>query len=297
MASVILVIAALFAQGGECRAILERGAAHYESRNFVQAVAEFTHARETCADDAVALLPLAQAQLMSQRLPESLETLDRLLRLQPANVDAQKLRGDVLYLLGREEEAKQALETARKLQPGHEATIYALGRIYYQQNRLDESAKLFQELIAKDETNYRAHDNLALSYAALQQDENAIRHFLKALDLVHKKHPDYDVVYANFANFMLDRSEFEKAFQLAAEAAKRNPLSARNFFLTGKALVKLEKPELSIRWLKESARLDPTYTEPHYWLAQVYRKLGRQEEANQEFAIFRELSKAPKLTR
>jgi tetratricopeptide (TPR) repeat protein len=124
-----------------------------------------------------------------------------------------------------------------------------------------------------------------------------LQHFLKALDLVHKQHPEYDVVYANAANFFIDRSEFEKAFQLAAEAAKRNPNSARNFFLTGKALVKLEKHDISIRWFQRAAELDPTYTEPRYWLAQVYRKLGKMEEAGRELEKFRELSKAPKIKR
>jgi tetratricopeptide (TPR) repeat protein len=243
------------------------------------------------------LLPLAQAQLMAQQLENSLRTLERLNKAEPRNVDALKLRGDVLYLLGREAEAEQSLQSALEITPGHTASTYALARIYYQQNRLPEATGLFQKLIEKDPKNYRAHDNLALCYAALQRDSDALRHFLKALDLVHKDHPEYDVVYANAANFFLDRAQFDKAFQLGAEAAKRNPGSARNFFLTGKALVKLDKHELSLRWLNEAARLDPTYTEPHYWLAQVYRKLGKNAEASQALAKFQELSKTPRSRR
>ena len=292
-----LLLMALLAQGGECLPALERAKQTYEARRYAMAVTEFRLAVEKCHDPRNVLLPLAQAQLMAQQLEESHSTLARFLILEPRNPDALKLQGDVLYLLGRESEAKTVLERALTVDPRHEGSQYALARIHYQQNRIEESRALFLQLIERAPGNYRAHDNLALCYAALQQDSEAIKHFLKALDLVHQAHREYDVVYANFANFLMERSEFEKAFQLAAEAARRNPRSARNYFLTGKSLVKLDRHELSIRWLREATVLDPTYTEPRYWLAQVYRKLGRHDEAKRELEVFRELSKAPKLTR
>jgi tetratricopeptide (TPR) repeat protein len=179
----------------------------------------------------------------------------------------------------------------------HSASQYALGRIYYQQNRFLEAIKLFVSLAEREPSNYRAHDNLGLCYAALQQDVDALRHFTRALSLVSKDHPEYDVVYGNVARFFLDRGDFQKAFQFGAEAAKRNPQSARNFFITGKALAQLNKHQLSIRWFQQAAQLDPTYTEPHYWLSNVYRKLGNTEEAGRALERFRELSKNPKANR
>lgn len=298
MAIAPLLLLALLAQsGGECRSFIDRARAAYESRNFSAAVAEFDRALIACPEPRLVLLPLAQAQLMAQQLDASIKSLTRLLVLDPRNPEALKLHGDVLYLLGREDEAKGALEAAIKIDPRHQPSQYALGRIYYQQSRAQEAAALFQSLIDQDPKNYRAHDNLALCYAALQRDNDAVRHFMKALDLVHKDHPSYDVVYANFADYFLDRSRFNEAFQLASEAATRNPNSARNFFLTGKALMKLEKPELSVRWFKQAAELDPKYSEPRYWLAQAYRKLGKSEEATRELEIFRELGKVPKVKR
>ena len=234
---------------------------------------------------------------MAGRLHDSISTLDALLKVDARHADALKLRGDALYILGREPEAESSLLAALQAEASHAGARYALARIYYQQNRFPEAIENFQKLIEVDPTHFRAHDNLGLCYAALRQDTDAVRHFVKALDLVHKAHPEYDIVYANAANFFLERNDFQKAFQLGAEAAKRNPRSPRNFFLTGKALARLDKSELSIRWFQQAAALDPAYTEPHYWLANVYRKLGKTEEANQALARFRELSKTPKVTR
>jgi len=292
-----ITLVALLAYRGECPTALEQARNAYESRRYAVSVSEFRRALHACPDSRIVLLPLAQAELMAQQLEASHDTLEKLLARDPRNADALKLQGDVLYLLGREAEAVSVLNRALEVNPRHTASRYTLARVHYQQNRIEESSALFRRLIEDDPDNYRAHDNLALCYAALQQNAAAVRHFMRALDLVHKAHPEYDVVYANFASYLLDRSEFEQAFQLAAESAKRNPRSARNFFLTGKTLVKLERYELSIRWLQKAAALDPTYTEPRYWLAQVYRRLGKHDEARRELEAFRELSKAPRLKR
>jgi tetratricopeptide (TPR) repeat protein len=281
----------------ECPSALESARQAYQARTYEAAAAEFERAERVCPNPRDFLMPMAQALLLARRLEPSLDSVQRLLQFEPRNTDALKLKGDILYLLGREADAVQSLRRALEIDPKHQASRYALGRICYQQSRYDEAARLFAELIEQDAANFRAHDNLALCYAAQRRDSDALKHFLKALDLVYKDHPEYDTVYANAANFFLDRSEYQKGFQLAAEAAKRNPSSARNFFLAGKALVKLEKQELSLRWLKQASDLDPTYTEPHYWLAQVYRRLGNKEDAERELEKFRDLSKAPKARR
>jgi tetratricopeptide (TPR) repeat protein len=290
-----IILGALFAQSGECPLVLEQARTAYESRRYEVAAAEFERALSLCPDRGRILLFLAQAQLMAQKLEPALNTIQRV--AEPKNTDALKLQGDILYLLGQEPEAEKSLLAALEIDAKHTPSRYALARIYYQQSRFTEAAALFRAIIEQEPGNYRAHDNLALTYASLREDANALKHFLKALDLVHKAHPEYDTVYANAANFFLDREQYQKAFQLAAEAAKRNPSSARNFFLTGKALVKLDKPELSIKWFKQAADLDPTYTEPHYWLAQVYRRRGQNEEADRELQKFKELNAKPRAKR
>src|SRR4029453_12169191 len=133
----------------------------------------------------------------------------------------------------------------------------------------------FREVIQREPKNHRAWDNLALTLDAQRRDSEAIRAFLRTLDLVKTDHPDYDWGEANFADFFLRRNEFEKAFQLAAEAAQRNPQSARDAFLTGNALVKLGREDKSERWLKRAVELDPGYAEAPFVVAGVASHPGR----------------------
>lgn len=285
-----LAVGVLLTDAQACPFVLGRARLAYEGKNFELAAAEFTRSVEACGEQPALLIGLAQSYLMAQRLDDALSTLDRVLDLQAEEVTALKLKGDTLYLKGDDVAAEKVLLRALDLQPANEPATYALGRIYYHLRRYKDAAAQFRKIVERDAANYRAHDNLALAYEAMTYDELALKHYFKALDLVYKNHPEYDSVYGNLADYYLRHGDFAKAFQLAAEAAKRNPRSARNFFLTGKALWKLDKTEQSVRWLKQSEILDPRYPEPRYLLGQIYRRQGNIGDSDREFAVFKQLN-------
>ena len=130
---------ALLGQAGECPVLLQAARNAYNTRKYDDAVAEFQQAHAACGQPQVTLLPLAQAQLLAQRPEASLQTLQTLLKLQPENLDALKLQGDILYVLGRVQEAEKSLKSVLEVDGSHAGAQYALGRIYYQQNRFVEA--------------------------------------------------------------------------------------------------------------------------------------------------------------
>lgn len=193
--------------------------------------------------------------------------------------------GQTQYLAGDEAAAEHTLRQALP----NTAARYALGRLFYDQKRYAEAAAELEQVAAREPENYRAHDNLGLCYDALLRDADALRHFFRALDLVKDKHRDYDWAYANLAEFFLKRDQFEKAFQLAAEAAERRPNRARNFHLAGQALVNLGRLENSLRWLKRAVELEPELAEAQYLLGQTLRRLGKADEAKEHLDAFQSL--------
>lgn len=278
------------AAAGECAKTLASGRQQYNARNYERAASEFEAALAFCPNQGQILLALGQAQLLARHFEAAGKSFARLIQLEPANLSARKFAADTLYFSGKDAQAEEMLKSALAIDPNHEASLYALGRIYYQLNRFPEAVEQFQKVLARDPKSFRAHDNLGLCYDALQQDSLALKHFFRALDLVMKDHPDYDWAHANLADFFLKRQQYEKAFQLSAEAAQRNPNSARNFFLTGKALTLLGKDELSLRWLRGALERDENYAQAHYLLGQTLRRLGKEEEAARHFELFRKVN-------
>lgn len=282
----------------ECQSYLEQGRKAYNSRGYDQAAADFEQAVRICPPSNSLLLDLAQAQLLARQFTASRKTLERLLASDSRNIPALKLQADTYYLMGEDREAEKTLLAAIEINPSHEEAIYSLGRIYYQQSRYEAAIRQFQRVLELNAKSYKAEDNLGLAYEGLNDNQRAIQHYLKALDLVHRDHPDYDWPYGNLANLLLNTGEYRKAFDLSVEASRRNPNSPRNFFLAGKALSKLGKLDLSVKWLQRSIELDPSYPEPRYLLGQTLLKQGHAQEAQRELRAFKEvLATTPRVRR
>ncbi|HWB98959.1 MAG TPA: tetratricopeptide repeat protein [Bryobacteraceae bacterium] len=232
-------------------------------------------------------LALANSYFMAQRLPDALAQAEAVLKSDPAQATALKLKANIEYLSGRLDPAMNALLQVLERNPGDQDAAYMLGRIYYQEGQIDHAMGQFQRVLRLDPKSYKAYDNLGLCYQANGDTQMAIRHFLTAIKLVETDHPEYDWAYANLASLLIDQGDDQKAFAAASKAADRNPNSARNFYLGGKALWKLGKLDLSANWLERSISLDPRYPDPLYLLSRVYSQMGQEEKSRAMLEKFR----------
>lgn len=236
----------------------------------------------------------ARALLASQQISAALVATEKCLASEPLHPAATLLKGNLLYLSGRDADAVDTLEQLVKRNPKNHEARYALGRVYYFIARPDPACEQFQAIVDTDPKHYRAWDNLGLALEAAGHIDKAIQAHIRAIALVANDHKDYDWAHANLAELLMKQDDNRQAFSLAAEAAQRNPNSARNFFLAGKALTRLEQWPKSERWLLKAAELDAAYPAPHYLLAQLYRRQGDNTKAEQERKLFKELQdKAP----
>jgi len=285
----------VLAPGQDCQEKQAAARRAYEARRYAEAAEHFSVATRTCGPSAPLFLALGQAQLLAQNPADAVATLERIRTDDAEYVPSLKVKARALYLLHRDPEAEETLKRAAARAPRDAEIPYHLARIYYQQGRHTEAAETFRRAITLDPRAYRAWDNLGLASEALGNVAEAQQHYLKAIALVHKDYPRYDVVYANFADLMIKLGNYQRAFDLAVEAAERNPNEPRNLFLAGKALVQVGRSDLSVRWFEQAIALNADYPEPHYLLSQAYRKLGRLADAERTLKSFQAAAaRAPK---
>jgi tetratricopeptide (TPR) repeat protein len=290
-----VVLLAVLATGQDCQEAQALARQTYEARRYDQSALYFARAVTACGASAPLLLALGQAQLLAQHPADAVTALDRIPLDDPNYVPALKVKAKALYLLRRDPDAEETLKRAAVRAPADAEIPYDLGRIYYQTGRHQAAAESLRRATELDPRAYKAWDNLGLATEALGDVAQAQQHYLKALALVHKDYPRYDVVYANFADLLIKLGSYQRAFDLAAEAAQRNPDEPRNFFLGGKALVQLGRDDVSVRWFEQAIALNADYPEPHYVLSQVYRRLGRDADAARALKSFQAASaRAPK---
>lgn len=281
-----------------CAYLQERGTQFASKSDYSSAANALREALSACPNPVQILLPLARAQMLAQQFDPALASIHRLLAMDPKNIDAYITQGEVLYLLNKDSDAEASLMQAIRIAPQNPDPHYWLGRIYYEDSYVQEAIAQFQETLKLNENAYKAYDGLALCYENLGDVRLTVNTYMKGISLVYKGYPTYDVIYADFSEFLLRYGEDQKAFVLASEAATRNPHQPRNFFLAGKAAEEQGKYDVSIRWLKRAAEIDPSYPDPHYLLARIYRRTGNLESAASESSIFQKLSaNAPQVRR
>jgi tetratricopeptide (TPR) repeat protein len=151
--------------------------------------------------------------------------------LRPIELTALQLLANIDYLSGLRE-CQDAFIGLLDRHPQDEEAAYMHGRTDYAAGQFERALKINSE-------SYKAYDNLGLCYQARGETELATRYFLRAIKLV-------------------ENDAFERTFAAASTAADQNPNAARDFYLGGKALCKLQKVGLCIGWLERSVSLDLT---------------------------------------
>jgi tetratricopeptide (TPR) repeat protein len=276
--------------------LLKVSVANLRQRAFEAGIRAAQKYVELTPGSTLGTLALANAYFMAQRLPEALREAKAILIAEPELAAALELKGNIEYLTGHLDDSLRTFIELLEHHPDDEEGAYMLGRIYYQEGRIEQATGQFQRVLKVNPKSYKALDNLGLCYEAQGDTEMATRYFLTAIKLAEDEHSDYDWAYANLAKLLLDErggeADLERAFAAASKAADRNPYSARNFYLGGKALAELGKKDLSVNWLERSANLDPKYPEPLYLLAKVYAQLGQNDKAAAALEKFRAVKAA-----
>jgi Flp pilus assembly protein TadD len=277
--------------GNTCEGQQAHSAELIARRDYSTAARVLQQALPLCSNHRAVLLALAKAQMLSRQLDAALISLKTLLAADPADAEALMVQGEVLYLDNRSSEAQVALQNAIAAAPADVEPHYLLGRLYYSQSNVKGAMTEFQKALTLDPAAFKVYDGLGLCYENEGDVKLAAQSYLKGIELVYKDHPAYDTIYADFAEFMLRYGHNQRAFDLAAEAAGRNPREPRNFYLAGKALYEAGHLEQSVTWLRKAAEMDHFYPDPHYLLARAYHKLGEGDQAAREIETFKVLSK------
>jgi len=285
----VFTLPIIYGQDVACSSIQAQARSAMQRRDYRAATEHLREALKVCRDKRMLRLELAQAYLMAQRAQDALEEAEGVLRDDPDEPAALKIKGNAAFLMRDLPLAKDTFIRLLDRRPSDDEGAYMLGRIYYQEGNLDLAIGQFERVRRLNSSHYKALDILGLCYQAYGDEERAKSYFLAAIKLVEKDHPEYEWPYVNLADLLLKAGDAKTAFDAASKAAKRNPQSPRSFYIGAKALDQLGKTELAANWLERAVSLDPSSSECWYLLARVYRKLQKNDKAEEAQQKFREV--------
>lgn len=127
----------------------------------------------------------------------------------------------------------------------------------------------------------RYQERLARFYWEKRDHQSALGALEKARR-IDRDNPRYDYLAAQIYKSLGSYSAAEKSY-LALIAATGEQKFSGPIFELAQLYVDMDRLDLARKYLDLCLQIDPTFGEPHYWIAGIYLKQGRRELAIQSF--------------
>jgi tetratricopeptide (TPR) repeat protein len=183
---------------------------------------------------------------------------------------------------GQLDDAANTLNQGLKTYPNSTALISSLVSVYVKQVRLQEAARIAEQLARRNPRNIEAR-RVYLQVLVLNADNRTATPL--AHELLAQAPHDADLLYLNG---VLDRTagDFAAARRHLEEAARLDPGRSSTRFNLGCALEQLQDNAGAREQLQKAIDLDPNEPESHFALARVLRKLGETDAAQQQLLLY-----------
>ena len=162
-----------------------------------------------------------------------------------------------------------------KKDPKHNLTIKILGSIYEQQDKLDESLKMYQKSLALDNNDPEAHNNLGLVLQKQGKLQEAMLSLKKAIALK----PDFIIAIYNLGNTLKEIGNLEDAEINLKRCIELKPNFIEAYINLANTQSENNNFKDAERSLKRCIELKQNFIPAHYNLGNLLKKLGRLDEA------------------
>lgn len=301
------------------------GTAEAQSGQFRLALEHFQQAEKWNANVPNLSRNIGLAAMKTQDYTQAASALSEHLIAHPDDNSARAALGISLYALGRFAEAAQTIAPLDELalqdpqlgyawavslsklgQLKESAQILArldttrmppemlllVGQTWGDDQHYETAIELFHRALQLDPRLRQAHYDAGLAYLRSDQPQLAAKEFEAELAL--SPH-DLDAKY-NLAFTLLQQSKQASATKLLEEVTRANPKQAEAQYQLGKLLLGEGKIGAAIAHLEVAAQFAPDKDYIHYQLQNAYRKASRQQDAERELGLYKELRERAKQT-
>lgn len=232
------------------------------------------------------LLHLAKIATQQKDSEKALAYLIKAKRKQPDNPEILFEFGKACLELDLPDDALPALEKASRLQPNNDSYSYVLASANVSKKQYGVAGKLFQALLAKHP------DDPVLNYAmgSLLFLEVKLPEAAKYLHKSIELEPNQTAAYYYMALVSEGTGENDPAVATLRDVLRRDPDYGPAYEALGRILVKEKKYEEAQQVLEKAVLLNPESVKAHYQLGILWGRAGRQDDADKEFEIVKQLN-------
>lgn len=186
------------------------------------------------------------------------------------------LKGTVLLLDERYQEATECFEEVIRLEPEKGEAYSSLGLIYSHLKDNEKALSAYQEASRLTPDNYKIHFNLGKVYLKLKRNNEAINSLTQCVVI----NPDFPDAYYNLGVGYEGLEQLEKAAEAYQHFVEINPGPAwTGLNQLGSVYVRLGQYDKAIKAFEEVIRSNPSDLKANYNLAYAYDMSGQYVQA------------------
>jgi len=197
-------------------------------------------------------------------------------RLDPRSAKAFMWLGICQLADNNPQAAVPALDKAYALDPNDVDILYHRGRAY-----LLVSSASYEAMFRVDHDSARVHQVLGEAYAQSDRSAEAIKEFTRAIEVaprqpgLHEELADQDWVAGDVDGAA---AEYRREIEI-------DPYAATSMYKLGSLLVRNQNPAEGVDFLRRALKADPNLADAHYYLGDGLMNLDRDEDAVGEFKL------------
>jgi len=214
--------------------------------------------------------------------PKAIENFNLGFRKAPTRADLYEKATYFLLKHRMDAEALSLLEQATLVLPDDPQLLFLKAVALGIQNRSQEALELLGRITARWPEWSRPYLVRGIMEENRARSDEALKHIQTAIAMGERTPEAY--YYLAQARSHVQPDDPGPAFEAARKAVELDPSDPWAQALAGRLASEMGDHEASVRYLKEAIRLKRDFVKAHFWLAGTYRAMGRDEEANAQFA-------------
>ena len=243
---------------------------------------------------SVPIVVRAEAQDLRQALSlfnsgkyqDCYQALSSYIKQNPESGPAYKVLGMTEFMLGEPGKAREHLTTATNLSPKDGEAFYYLGRLYFTADNPLAAAAEFQKALELDPSSVRAENQLGQSLEALGRVQEAEETYLKSIELEQNQPKKSEWPFFNLGLLYFRNSKTGESIVFLRRALECNPNFIDAKIKLAVALEAEQQNEEAEKLLRDAIQMEEKNAEAHYRLAILLKKVRRQNDSDQQFALF-----------
>lgn len=213
------------------------------------------------------LLKLAELQLILEMQKESMQSVEKVLMLDPENSEAYIMLGLNFKEIGDTAMAVGSFKKAVNYDPDKISAWINMGQLQAARN-VAQAEQYFNTAIRLDSLNTNTWLCKADYHWEKGDREKALETYKKIIEIDHRM-PD---AYYNSGLVYLEMDSLEKALKHFDLTAEINPLFFKAYYYKGLTLEKLGKPEEARKFYQQSLNMAPNFDKPRKALDALNKK-------------------------